>query len=378
VESTKCDTEAGARQRLRQRLEEIGRNQFLPSKTPLIREAALEWLEAKKITASRMGGPLKESTLLYWENHVKKYINPVLGDYRSDRVDTRMVENARDIWKTMGLAGKSVNKVMSTLQVIFRKQIALGVLRFNPVEAAARLASQPKEPGEEWAYDIFTVHHEEVYTPEELFLLLQGAKPGFDEVFLNTIALTMARRGEILGLMWSDVDLETKEIAIRRSWGGKYRDGKPVFWLPKTKSGMRIVPIPDQLVALLARWKLQNPPGTHDLVLARANGLPYPQSAAYHAHKNACEASGVRRLRLHALRHTGASIHLMAGTPIPDVSAMLGHARMDVTLQVYSHFIPQMRSASASRLADAVFSAGKALAESQQVLRKSKTEGEKS
>lgn len=356
VEGTKCDTEAGARQALRRRLEEVGRSQFLPGKTPTVRDAAAEWLEAKKIAESKRGGPVKESTIQHWENHVSRYIDPVLGDYRCDRIDTRMVERARDLWKEQGLGGKSVNKILTTLQAVFQKQINLSVLRFNPVTAAERLAVGSNEVREgESDIDSEEVRPEEVYSPDELGRLIAAADPGFERTILAVFALTMVRHGEGLALMWQDVDFEAKEITIRRSWGGLYRNGMPVFWTPKTRHGIRKVPISDELIKILKEWKLVKGPNSHDLVFTGPTGRPVSRKAAWHALDKAARASSQRRLTIHALRHTGASIHLMMGTQIPEVSAMLGHSNVNTTLSVYTHFVPKMATNSASRLAAVVF-----------------------
>jgi integrase len=67
------------------------------------------------------------------------------------------------------------------------------------------------------------------------------------------------------------------------------------------------------------------------------------------------------RVSIHNLRHTGTSIHLMSGTPLPKVSAMLGHANVNITLTVYTHFIPKMQTDSADRLAAVIFSTEKAV-----------------
>jgi len=67
----------------------------------------------------------------------------------------------------------------------------------------------------------------------------------------------------------------------------------------------------------------------------------------------------LRRSTVHSLRHSFASIHLMNGTPIPEVSSMLGHANVNITLAVYTHFIPKMQTDSSSRLAEAIFSGKK-------------------
>ena len=67
----------------------------------------------------------------------------------------------------------------------------------------------------------------------------------------------------------------------------------------------------------------------------------------------------LRGLTVHSLRHSFASIHLMNGTPIPEVSSMLGHANVNITLTVYTHFVPKMQTDSSSRLAAAIFSGKK-------------------
>jgi integrase len=64
------------------------------------------------------------------------------------------------------------------------------------------------------------------------------------------------------------------------------------------------------------------------------------------ANENAKPDEKLKRLTIHSLRHSRASIHIMRGTPIPEVSAMLGHANVNITLTVYTHFIPKMQTFS--------------------------------
>jgi integrase len=76
-------------------------------------------------------------------------------------------------------------------------------------------------------------------------------------------------------------------------------------------------------------------------------------------HANADERDKLRRLTIHSLRHSFASIHMMNGTPITEVSAMLGHANVNITMQVYAHFVPKMQTDSATRLAATILKASK-------------------
>jgi integrase/recombinase XerC len=82
-------------------------------------------------------------------------------------------------------------------------------------------------------------------------------------------------------------------------------------------------------------------------------------AAVAKANKDAKPEEKIKRLTIHSLRHSGASIHLMSGPPIPEVSAMLGHANVNITMTVYAHFIPQMKTDSSARLAAAIFGSQK-------------------
>lgn len=182
--------------------------------------------------------------------------------------------------------------------------------------------------------------------------------------------MTGARHGEALALMWRDQSAD--EIIIRRNWSDEYRDGEPVFWTPKTKNSIRRIPISDELSLELKKWKLQSPPSKYNLMFPQADGRPQSRKFVWRAFDGAIknanhgkrEDEKLRRLTIHSLRHSFASIHLMYGTPITEVSAMLGHADVTTTLQVYSHFIPKMRTNSAARFAASIFSSSVATVES--------------
>jgi integrase len=365
------DTLKEAREARDERRRAVRKRDYVPpAKVPTVEQGARAWLEGKKVSESRHGGPVKESTIEFWENHIDTYIVPTLGAYRMDCVDTTLVEKQREVWKGMGLTAPSVNKVLTTLSAIFDKQLALRTIRFNPVKFAERMATGSIEVGENDEIDIdaLEVRPEEVYGPDQLLKLIQSAEPGFAQTILTTFSLTGVRHGEGLGLMWRDVDFEQQEITIRRNWSGCYRDGEPVFWTPKSKHSIRKVRIPDELCLALKKWKLQCPPSKWDLMFPKADGRPQDRKTTWRAMDGAIKKANenakndkekLRRLTVHSLRHSFASIHLMNGTSIPEVTSMLGHANVNITLTVYTHFIPRMRTDASSRLAAAIFSGEK-------------------
>jgi integrase len=366
------DTMKEAREKLDERRTAVRKRDYVPpEKVPTIEQAARTWLEGKKVSESRHGGPIKESSIEFWHNHIDRFIVPTLGAYRMDCVDTTLIEKQRDVWKGMDLTAPSINKVLTTLSAIFAKQLALRNIRFNPVTFAERMARGSNEVGEGDEVDVeaLEVRPEEVYSPDQVLKLIQFAEPGFAQAILTTFSLTGVRHGEGLALMWRDIDFEKSEITIRRNWSGFYRDGEPVFFTPKTKSSIRRFRIPAELCLALKKWKLQCPPSKWDLVFPKVDGRPQDRKATWRAfdatikkanEKVKEEKEKLRRLTVHSLRHSFASIHLMNGTAIPEVSAMLGHANVNITLTVYTHFIPKMRTDSSSRFASAIFSGQKA------------------
>src|SRR5215510_4006264 len=280
------DREKDARSTLDERRTSVRNREYVaPAKIPTVEQTARAWLEGKKVSQSKHGGPIKESTIEFWENHINRFIVPTLGAYRMDCVDTTLVEKKRDKWKELGLTAPSVNKVLTTLSAVFDKQIALRTIRFNPVGLAERMATGSNEVGEndEIDVDVLEVRPEQVYGPDQVLKLIQSAEPGFAETILTTFPLTGIRHGEALALMWRDIDFEQNEITIRRNWSGHYRDKEPVFSTPKTKHSLRKFRIAAELCLALKKWKLQCPPSKWDLVFPKADGRPQDRKTTWRA-----------------------------------------------------------------------------------------------
>src|SRR5215467_10071066 len=96
------DREKDARAALDERRTCVRNREYVaPAKIPTVEQAARAWLEGKKVSESRHGGPIKESSIEFWKNHIDRFIVPTLGAYRMDFVDTATVEKKRDEWKEL-------------------------------------------------------------------------------------------------------------------------------------------------------------------------------------------------------------------------------------------------------------------------------------
>jgi integrase len=156
------------------------------------------------------------------------------------------------------------------------------------------------------------------------------------------LALSGLRRGEIAGLRWSDVDFEAKTLTVmsnRVDAGGAVSENDP-----KTATSRRTLPLPDRLITVLksaktrqARERLALGYGHWHYVVCSEIGEPYsPQVLSRGWHK-ACKQAGVREIKLHAARHTCATLMHLSGVPTVVIAAWIGHADATLTMRLYAH-----------------------------------------
>jgi len=185
------------------------------------------------------------------------------------------------------------------------------------------------------------------------------------------LATTGCRRGEGLGLRWSDLDLGAGSASIRQQVvplpkaSGKGREGRIV---PGTKGGdARVIELDARTVGALKRWKkTQNQERLllgegyedHDLVFARPDGrLQHPEafSKTFDRRLRQERFSDLPTIRLHDLRHTWATLALEAGVDVAVVSKRLGHSSPFTTWNTYQHVRKGMQGDAAQRVADSIF-----------------------
>jgi integrase len=170
------------------------------------------------------------------------------------------------------------------------------------------------------------------------------------------------RRGEVLGLAWEAVDLENGRLAVRQTL--TVADYTPRLTAPKTEHSRREVALDADTVAALREHRkrqleerLAAGEWWHNelgLVFTNAIGRPiHPQSFS-EAFERHVAAAGLRRMPLHGLRHTHATLALQAGVHPKVVSDRLGHYSAAFTLDVYSESIPALQESAASLVAAVV------------------------
>ena len=182
---------------------------------------------------------------------------------------------------------------------------------------------------------------------EELGAFLRHCESDPLHSLLRLLAHTGARRSEALGLRWDDVDLSAGVVAIVRS---RVRSGYKMLEVAggKTNAARRSIDLDERTIAALKAWRRRQ--AEQQLKAGDAwdgDGLVFtdPLGRGLHADhvqqrfERLVAASGVRRIRMHDLRHTHATLLLKAGVPIRVVSDRLGHSNPGFTLKQYAHVL---------------------------------------
>jgi len=200
------------------------------------------------------------------------------------------------------------------------------------------------------------------WTKEQLKAFIEAMKDERLSPLWHLIAMTGMRRGEALGLRWSDVDLQKARLSVRRALIPINRE--VVVSEPKTAKGRRVIALDPGTVEVLkaqAARQLadQTRPGESwvetGLVFTTENGAALDPESVSRYWRQAVKKTLLPRIRLHDLRHTHATLALQAGIHPKVVSERLGHASVSITLDTYSHAIPAMQEEAAALIAGLVF-----------------------
>lgn len=245
---------------------------------------------------------------------------------------------------TGGLSPKTVRHTHTMLH----KALADAVRWGRVVRNVADLADPPKPPRAEM----------KVWAPVEVRAFLDSVRD--DRVYAAwlLVATTGMRRGEVLGLRWSDLDLDAGRLSVAQTLtvvGSKVRVSEP-----KTAKGRRTVALDPATVAALRGHRVRQAEERlalgptwreHGLVFTWYDGGPiHPERFSKWFEVRAIR-SGLPRIRLHDLRHSYATAALAANVSAKVVSERLGHAKVGITLDVYSHVLPSMDEQAALTVA---------------------------
>lgn len=283
-----------------------------------------------------LGSRMASNTAAQYRAALTRLAALPIGRRRLTDLDTLAVNEAYRL-----LPATSIRYVHTALHRALAELVP-GVLPRNPAAGAER----PKIDREE----------RPVWSEDEMRAFLDTAAGDRLAALWRTLALSGLRRGELLGLRWVDVDLPGGFLAVRQQH--TIEGGRAVVKILKTKASRREVDLDAGTVAALRAWKAQQTadrlaagPLWKDsgFVFTHQDGAAIAPSRAFDDRFRAIVAgAGVRRLTVHDVRHTHATLLLRRGVPVHVVSRRLGHANIGVTLGIYAHVLPDMSRAAAA------------------------------
>lgn len=248
-------------------------------------------------------------------------------------------------------AARTIGQTRAALSSAFKTAIAWGLVLHNPAQAV-----KPPKPERS---------ERPVPSPAQLKALIAAAKGTPWEIAVLLSATTGARRSEVLGLRWRDLDLANSRIRITQGLHRMARSNELVFLEPKTSRSKRAIALPPFVVARLRSYRQEQnqrrlalgPDWTDlDLVVDRGDGRPFnPSSYSEAFTKRLAPKVGLPpKAGVHSMRHAVATMLMHSGTHPAVVSAMLGHSSPAFTLAVYSHVSADQTDAAADAVGAAL------------------------
>ena len=290
---------------------------------------------------------VRDTTFERYEQIVRLHIQPALGGVRLRNLTPTHVRGLyKD--KLQSRSPRTVQYVHVTLHKALKQAVNDGLIPRNVTEAV-------KPP---------QIRQEEIrpLMPEQVNVLLSAARGDRLEALYVLAIHTGLRQGELLGLKWEDVDLEGGTLQVRRTL--TTAKGGPVLSSPKTKGSRRTVKLTQSAIEDL-RSHLQRQLGEIDragslweengLIFASEKGEPLDRRGTVkYQFKKLLKCAGLPDIRFHDLRHTCATLLLGRNVNPKIVSEMLGHASIAITLDTYSHVLPNMQNEAAKAMEDAL------------------------
>ena len=338
VHGSKKDAEA----KLREILTTLDKGDYVTPTEETVGSFLERWLETYAATRT------SPRTQMAYRSVIRSYISPTLG---AVPLASLRQQHVQDTYATLLSRGLSAQTVLHTHRVLHKalsSAVKEGIVARNVCDAV----EAPRPPKREMS----TLDGKGVLR----FLEVSNDSP-YRDVFLVAL-YTGLRRSEVLALKWDNVDLENSRLFVVA--GLHFITGQGLVLLPtKTARSRRPVTFTPEVADVLrairgaqlvsqvelgSAWQ-----GTR-FVFTKPNGTPMDPAKVTNAFTAVIKEAGLSGVRLHDLRHTHASLMLLAGVHPKVVSERLGHANISITLDTYSHVLPGLQEDAAEKFSKVI------------------------
>jgi len=305
------------------------------TKTSTISELSTKFFKIKSVEG------ITAKTLDGYKTKYYNYIDGYIGHIKVTELSRSRVIDLRVQLQEDGHTNNSINKAIKVLTAVMEHGIEENIIVINPSVFKKKLPHTKKKMRS--------------LTPDEINSFLSHAKDDKMYALFYLLLNSGIRLGEALAIQWEDINWETDELSINKSYDAKYGLGKT-----KTENSERVIKLNGSTMQVLqqhhsAQLEQQTQLPKHwnnkGIVFATDIGTHFNRSNIFNRHfSKICKSGEITDFRLHDLRHTFASISLSNGVPVVDVSHYLGHADTGVTLETYTHYVPKPESNTAGAI----------------------------
>jgi integrase len=302
-------------------------------------------------------GGVAPSTYQDYRYHIESHIVPLLGGVTLADLDPRRVDGFTRALAEKGLASRTSQYSYSVLRRALQFAVDWKYIPANPASSRVRAAKRRQ------VHELSKIRF---LTPDESRVFLKAVRGDRYEALYVLAITTGMRQGEMLGLQWPDLDLDSGKLTIFRSLHRTKRRCDPeddIPWFqfrhPKTAGSRRTLELPQVTVDALrehsAKQKVQRrlaDTSWHEqkLVFTTRTGTPVDTTNVLHRFHQILEDAGLPKMLFYGLRHTHASLLIAEGVHPKKIAERLGHASIKLTMDLYGHLFEGSDRESADRM----------------------------
>ena len=311
------------------------------------KKEALEWENNYKLSANAdmdmtlgdfveiyfrdKAGELKERSVNNKRYMIEAHIIPYFQNKRMNEITPADIIQWQNLMREKGYAQTYLRMVQNQITALFTHASSIYNLSNNPCRKVKKMGKSEADKLEFW-------------TKEEYDTFIATLDPGSRYyVIFEILFWTGCREGEMLALSKQDIDFENNQIHISKTY---YRmDRRDIITTPKTEQSARTIDIPEFLKEEIKDYveRLYGLPDNERI-------FPIVAEAVQHKLKRQCEKAGVKKIRVHDLRHSHVAYLINQGVQPLIIKERLGHRDIKITLNTYGHLYPNQQRQVADML----------------------------
>lgn len=286
---------------------------------------------------------VEETTRVGYKTKIKNYIKPALGDIYVQSLRTPHVQRMVNDMIARGLSPKNIRDTYNNINAAMKKALVLRMIPYNPCEGVV-LPKLKRYKAK--VYNINMIH--------QVLSVAEGT-----DMYLPILLCTTAglRRGELLALRWEDIDFQNNILKVRSNLVRGEKDY--IIKEPKSEAGIRDIHIGSEVVSYLKKERAKYVTDmmnygigfrNYGFVIRQYDGSPLKPDSMSRKWRRFLETNNLPPIRFHDLRHSHATALIQAGVSPKVVQERLGHSDVQITLNTYTHVLPEMDIEAAEKL----------------------------